>query len=441
MQSVVTGLLDSMAFDSLVISQLDSIEIKIKEIDSVGCRGTNTASVKVNVKGAKRFKSGNYYDIYLEDSNSNIVGKIDRNGPSSNVVSDTTPYYVLFKNLGVGDYILHVVDSFGCTAISDTITISEPDSLKLYASYDTTISFLCEQDATLLKIDSIAGGHQNYLEYYWEGTSPLLDSVDTIAGTYSAVILDIVHGCNDTIDFTFTAPNTIYCDVDSTIVACFGDTTGSLQIDSIWGGTPPYSVQWGGIDTNNLSAGTYPLIISDALNCIYTEDYEVKENLDVNLNETIFPPSCFGASDGSIDINLTEGIPPYIVLWTDSIGFTSTDTSGIINLMEGTYFLEIRDLLGCVFLDSIVVSEPDSLSINFGGDTSLFCNGGQTLINANVNGGSPPYTYNWIDENQDTISNSFQMIATAGEYTLHVMDINLCFDSSSILITEPPGTS
>ena len=107
--------------------QQDPIQIIIKEIDSVGCIGTNTASINVNIRGGK-FQGPNYYDLYLKDSNSDTIRWIDRDSNAMSPNIDTTislhHIKVIFDSLGVGDYTLHVEDPFGCTAVSNTITIS-----------------------------------------------------------------------------------------------------------------------------------------------------------------------------------------------------------------------------------------------------------------------------------------------------------------------------
>lgn len=445
----------SVNIDTSWMFQQDPIQIIIKEIDSVGCIGTNTGSINVNIRGGK-FQGPHYYDLYLKDSNSDIIRWIDRDSNDMSLNIDTTislhHIKVIFDSLGVGDYTLHVEDTFGCTAVSDTITISEPDSIKdLQVSVDYN-SFFCKHHKTRIKIYGVSGGHQSNLSYYWEEILPIeSDSMYVSSGTYKAYIIDDVYGCKDSLDFPLTVLNPIIPYVTPTDVECFGESSGSLQIDSIVGGVPLsnssgnayYEYQWS-IDTtqwlifdttsssiNNLSAGIYQLIIKDSL-CEDTTDFIISQNSNLNLDSTITIPFCLGDSSGSIDINLTGGTPPYTLLWTGPNGFTSNDTS-ISNLMADTFFLETIDDLSCIFLDTIVVSEPDSLIIDFAAyPDPLPCRGQTALINALIEGGTLPYTYNW--STSDTLS---QIVETAGNYTLIVTDDNGCIDSNSILITEP----
>tara|TARA_Y100000385_G_scaffold112047_1_gene116236 strand:- start:2034 stop:5165 length:3132 start_codon:yes stop_codon:yes gene_type:complete len=449
--------LDSLTreIDTSMMFQQDPIQLKNIVIDSVGCKGTNTGSIELNVQGGK-FEGPYYYSLYLKDSSSNIIRWIDSNVISTNI--DTTiklkHIKVEFDSLFAGDYTLHVFDPFGCTAVSDTITIAEPDSLKdLQVSPPDYNSFFCKHHEAGIKILGVSGGHQNNLSFYWEEKLPLvLDSMYVSSGTYKAYIIDDVYGCKDSLDYTLTVEHPIETYVTHTDVECFGESSGSLQIDSIVGGVPLsnslgyeyYEYQWS-IDTtqwlifdttvssiDSLFAGTYRLIIKDSV-CKEATEFIIFQNSNLNLDSTITIPFCFGDSSGSIDINLTGGTPPYTtVSWTGPNGFTSNDTS-ISNLMAGTYILESTDALSCIFLDTIVLSEPDSLIIDFAAfPDPLPCRGQTALINALIEGGTLPYTYNW--STSDTLS---QIVVTAGNYTLIVTDDNGCIDSNSVLLTEP----
>ncbi|MBT6808892.1 MAG: hypothetical protein HOA52_05340, partial [Flavobacteriales bacterium] len=409
--------------DTANVFQPNLLRVDSLLINSVHCKGTNTGSVVINIKDGKRYESGSYYNFYLTNTANDTIRYINRSGISVNVDSDTTPYYVQFDSLGVGNYTVHVVDSFAC--ILDTIIyVMEPDNYILHVS--TNPNIVCEQDSTWLKIDSVSGG-QPILGYNWLGTSA--DSIYVRAGTYTAFINDLTYGCKDSLEYILTAPNTIYCNVSTSIADCYGTNTGSLQVDSIYGGVTPYSVQWGGVDTNNLYTGTYTLFITDSLGCIYMEDHEVLENPDVQLNETIITPLCNGDANGSISINISGGTAPLNYSWINGTGTPDS----LFSLSTGTYVLQTIDDLGCIFSDTVMVSDPDNLVVNFSGFTNpLNCYGSQTLINANITGGTPPFNILWSN-----LGVTNQIVEGAGNYSVDVTDTNGCFATNQILITEP----
>ena len=75
--------------------------------------------------------------------------------------------------------------------------------------------------------------------------------------------------------------------------------------------------------------------------------------------------SCDGNSDGAIDLNLSGGFPSYTYSWssTTHLSFSET-TEDIDTLFSGTYYLSVTDSVGCTELDSVVVANVNSNSIN-----------------------------------------------------------------------------
>ena len=408
------------------ISQPFKLYVDSLVINSVHCKGTNTGSVLVSINGGRFIDSVYRYDYYLTNSNNDTIRTINGSSISQNVVLDTLTSLVLFDSLSVGSYTLSITDSNNCI-MDSTIYVMEPDNYTLHVSINPLI--VCEQDSTWLKIDSISGGNP-VLGYNWLGTSA--DSIFVRSGTYTVFITDLIYGCKDSIDYTLTAPNTIYCNVTSKIAECFGTNSGSLQVDSIYGGISPYSVQWGGIDTNNLFAGLYTLFITDSLGCIYIDEHEVFENPDVILNETIYTPLCFGDANGSISINISGGTSSLSYSWLNAAGTPDS----VYNLTEGTYYVNTIDSLGCTFSDSVIVVSPNLLEVAFSGYTNpLTCNGGQTLINTNIGGGTAPYSLLWNTGNvEDTL---YQIVVSAAVLEIDIIDENGCSANQQIVITEP----
>ncbi|MFN0203615.1 MAG: T9SS type A sorting domain-containing protein [Bacteroidia bacterium] len=87
-----------------------------------------------------------------------------------------------------------------------------------------------------------------------------------------------------------------------------------------------------------------------------------------------------------------------------------------------------------VSLSGAVLSMP--LTIDNVTTQNVACFGGNNgSISLSVNGGSPNYTYSWVDN--PTLNTSSRNNLTAGTYEVYVTDINACTKTQSIVITEP----
>jgi large repetitive protein len=236
---------------------------------------------------------------------------------------------------------------------------------------------------------------------------------------------------------------------------CFPD--GSITT-TMSGGVTPYTYAWTGpngftsTDGNltALAAGTYTLIATDANGCDVTGTIVLTEpsGLDISGTSFVYPSgtniSCFGASDGSIDMTTAGGAGPYDYSWTDGAGFTAS-TEDIGSVPAGTYTLTVTDDNGCVVDTTITLVEPVVLdqaitSPTFPSGDNISCFGfNDGSIDYTVGGGSPGYTYVWstTDGSGLTTGTEDQAGLTAGTYTVTVTDINGCVITTNIELTEP----
>ena len=83
------------------------------------------------------------------------------------------------------------------------------------------------------------------------------------------------------------------------------------------GGVEPYNIYWsnfgnGPIQTN-LSAGVYEVTVTDFNECIETISIEIFEAPLFDIDPVVTQISCFGANDGSINLNIAGGVEPITV--------------------------------------------------------------------------------------------------------------------------------
>jgi len=112
---------------------------------------------------------------------------------------------------------------------------------------------------------------------------------------------------------------------------------------------------------------------------------------------------------------------------------TNDTTEDITGLAAGTYSILVLDTLGAFIIDSVIISEPDSIVTSLI-STDINCfSGSDGTITLSITGGSSPFSYNW--SNGDTVQNPSGLLA--GQYIVTITDANNCTISDSIVLTEP----
>jgi len=115
-------------------------------------------------------------------------------------------------------------------------------------------------------------------------------------------------------------------------VACFGGSNGSIDLTPT-GGTPDILTNWlpsgpTTQDRTGLTAGTYTVIITDANGCTGTVTATVTQpTAPVSGTTVVTNVSCFGGSNGTIDLTPTGGSPGYTYNWGG--GITTQDRTGL----------------------------------------------------------------------------------------------------------------
>ncbi|MFH1321674.1 MAG: T9SS type A sorting domain-containing protein [Bacteroidota bacterium] len=149
--------------------------------------------------------------------------------------------------------------------------------------------------------------------------------------------------------------------------------------------------------------------------------------------------SCYGENDGSINLTVTGGMPPYTFSWSN--GATTEDIS---NLIPDIYTVTVTDAYTSITLSVTITEPPTALTASMSG-INASCNGcsdGQAIVY--ISGGTTTY-YDYIWSNgvfntavPDT-SNTITGLS-AGTYSVTVTESVPygCSTHDSIIITEPP---
>lgn len=327
--------------------------------------------------------------------------------------------------LSAGIYNITVTDQNGCQAGS-SIIITQPQALS--ATFTTTNTLCYGQNNGTIS-SSTSGGTGSH-HFAWAQGSSLQNLINLYAGTYFVTINDD-NGCTITDSVIVEQPDPISISISEVPITCFASEDGILSA-IVSGGTFPYSYLWSNGDTTQISdslhSGNYFVIISDANGCNTFQNDTLLQPTPIDVTIQSFPVTCYGYADGSVYITVSGGTPLYSYVWTNG-----ATTQNLNPVSADTYWVTITDDNGCTAVASEVVTEPNPL-ISSVSSVSVRCNGNSDgSILTNIQGGVPPYTYNW----NDGYSGPNNTNIPAGDYSLTITDTNGCHDTISVTIDEP----
>ncbi len=413
--------------------------MNIFEINQIGCHGDSSGSIIFNFSGGRKISVFNNYNYFLLCGN-DTIREYSSNNLTPNIQSISTqqtlstliPDTILINRLFSDTFRLLVTDSSNCV-FDTSVFVNQPNSYNLYSQNNNLLE-QCSSDTIWYVIDSISGGnlpftYSIYNSNYKTALSNLInDSIFLPAGEYFVIINDTVFSCEDSLFFSINSVHDVLVDLDINHINCFGDSTGYINIDSIYGGSEPYNINWNSNYLNDLSYGSYFLEIIDSNNCIFKDSIFINQPNQYDVNIFIDSLACYGDSNGGIFLNIIGSTPPYQVLWNN---LHMTDS--LINLASGLYNFLITDSNNCAYNDSVLLSDPENIVINFiNYQDSLLCYGDSTFIEINVSGYDSIYTVNW--SNGSANSNTYLF---SGLSYCTVTDNNNCIATDSVYISQP----
>lgn len=343
-------------------------------------------------------------------------------------VSDSSSATGLFT----GDYTVVVTDANDCS-IDTTITVTQPQAL----SSQTVVTDVSCNGGSDGQVDLTVIGGTPVFTYLWDNGNTNEDPDDLDAGVHTYTITD-ANGCVYIDSVTVGEPDVLDVSLENiTNVSCNGGSDGAIDV-SVSGGTPGYTYLWDpngetSEDITGLPIGDYSVTVTDNNGCLDSLTATITEPTPLATTLTPTDASCFGGSDGSIDLEVTGGTGSYTYSWTPAQGNTQDPDQ----LSAGTYVVTVEDANapGCIIIDSVVVGEPTEIEIT-GTSEDAICGDLNGSIDITVTGGTPGYTYDWSDPAADVEDPTG---LGPGSYTVTVTDANSCTQTFTISVNTPNG--
>jgi large repetitive protein len=361
----------------------------------------------------------------------------------------------IITNLPAGSYSVTVTDNNGCQQICSFNIASAACTMLLNGVATNPNCHGATNGAISLNVSSFVAP----LQFNWN-----IDQLDGQQnptglgiGVYSVTVTDAT-GCLRTASFTLTQPQplNINCIPTQAVSVPFG--SNGMAVIQITGGVANYSVSWNGPSSGNipqvipgnsnitgLRKGDYTVSVTDANGCTQVCSFTI-DGPDCAISVTLAynDPTCFNFTDGVIISSVFNAFGAITFDWNVD-QFDGIPNPGGLGI--GDYSLTVTDTTGCSATATVTLTQPDELSISCSQQQAVSTSGGSDgVAGIQISGGTPgEYTISWSGSSSGSLIRPNVGLATinglsAGTYSITVSDINSCFVTCIVTITEPVCT-
>tara|TARA_R110002050_G_scaffold300619_1_gene470942 strand:+ start:15992 stop:32578 length:16587 start_codon:yes stop_codon:yes gene_type:complete len=412
-------------------------------VDDVSCNGGNDGIITVNLPAS------NDNPIYTYE----IIA-----GPSIVPAQNSN----IFTGLLVGNYTVQVNSGRGCSATA-VVPVGEPTPLTVSG---TATAFGCAPDNSVntstLTITEV-GGTSPY-SYSIDGvnylTNNIFDIIDTGVSQTINIFTKDANGCLATNTVVIAPLPTLTAATVAIATPIDCNNTGSVAI-SVTGGSGNFTYQMlpsGAAQASNTFSitlpGDYYFQVNDiTTGCtIATSAFTVApfDTIDVIATATT-PVTCFGDTDGALEINVTGYTGTYNYEVFDSSGAsvsgivaanTTTNPQVITGLSGGNYTVAVTETGSpfCATISNMVtIASPSAALTLVANETSnVTCTNDKGTITSIASGGWGTYEYELTGTATVAYSpNGTFTNLSAGNYTINVRDAGGCIASDNVTLTIP----
>lgn len=332
-------------------------------------------------------------------------------------------------------------------ASADVIQLQKSGANNAFYSYVLCDAF--DRVLEILPADTVdlnqyeADEYHIYGASYWGTLIPVVNQpVQSLSAT-GCIVLSTNYLSAQLVELTGTT--TVLSDFLGFDVSASDAQNGVVKAE-VTGGSGAYHYSWSG-NTGisspvavGLPAGPQLVQVVDSITgCSWTDSLNLLAPAPLELRLRSNPQyqgasiSCTGASDGSLQADITGGIPPYQIRWSHDSTLSTLSANG---LKAGTYTLTVTDANGAAETGTYLLLEPNPVQINEARVKAL-CpgqSGGRIAITAT--GGTGDIAYRWDHgPSQPVIEN-----LDPGTYALRIEDANGCQfrDTFAIQTTSLP---
>ncbi len=381
------------------------LAITIEEVTSLNCANSSEGSLAVGVEGGKPPYSFAW---------------------NSDKAKGDTP-----GGLSAGNYEVTVSDDSGKSSIAKYV-VKAPAVLMLTVEIIAPASTGNADGKAKVKV---TGGTPPY-SYEWDTNEKTEEATQLGAGNRQVVVTDS-KGCNTTAGFT-VEENILSLNANIEVLTelkCADTEDGSLKVN-VNGGKPPYKFTWNnasmaGDNPSQLPAGKYTVKVTDASGKASEASAEIKSPKVLTGEVNVTASANLGKKDGKAKVKVKGGTGKYTYKW--SSGETKDQAKA---LGAGPQNVVIVDENGCsVKFDFEITEDILPMNVTAEATNTINCFGEKTgALLVAVNGGKPPYKYDW--KGTDASTEKAENLA-AGKYEVIVTDAEGTAATATVELESP----
>ncbi|WP_324024746.1 T9SS type B sorting domain-containing protein [Maribacter sp. BPC-D8] len=387
--------------ESVTVIDENDLELTARVSQHITCREGN---ILMDSDGGKTPHTYAIWE-YIDDS-----GNIVTSYPTyADIPATDFQSSQIFDILNPGDYVFVVLDRNGCYKESNTVTIEFQPA----ADFDATTvnDVLCFGESTgRIQYNLIDNnGYQLTFSLFDSDDQPLAENTTGLFpnladGDYRVVINQRKGSasCDYEENYSISAPSSAISGTSVLIQDYTCLQEGIIEAQNVTGGTAPYEYSIDGInfvpDTTvnahrfeNLTDGTYNLIIRDATGCTLSTDEIVIDRPNPPTDLTIVESqiTC-PAQTVNLTVNAINGTAPYVYSIIAPATIAPTSTTGNEAAFDGlapdTYTVRVTDADGCFYDENYTINAINPITANGQTTQPISCFGAADgVIRFNVN--------------------------------------------------------
>lgn len=264
-------------------------------------------------------------------------------------------------------------------------------------------------------IELVNALNEEELTAIWNNNVESLSLSNLLWGNYIATVHDI-YGCSTEVEISLEDPPVLDFAINSTDLLCFGDSSG--QADVIWlSGNGEFSYFLNSEELLppflSLPEGSYEIEVINENGCSWSDEFEIGAPEELSLES--FIEAEFWGDDGSIELLINGGTPPYMV------NVNGIESPLLIDgISAGIYDISISDENGCQLNELIEVEDHTSIDELQEEDLFIYPN--------------PSKDKFYISESMDQVD--FELYSSSGQ---RILIGNVNKDNSIDLSSVPSG--